>query len=118
MRPFSKFGAIWRKMLGVIPVPPPNYTPAGMPATTVALLLSKAGVKFDKVYIQHEIVFHESVIDAIKGALLPAIRNEDIRALVIQALAGLEHHPAETEAVAKKPGVEQRPCPNQDRGNI
>jgi len=100
---------MWRDMakkLGVIPAPPQTDTSAEKLAKTVALLQSKSGLEFDKVYLQHEIVFHQSVIDAIKGMLLPAIKNEQFRELVNQALPGFEHHLAETRALAKKLGVE------------
>lgn len=99
----------WRdlaKKLGVIPAPPPNDTSAQKLAQTVALLQSKSGPEFDKVYLKHEIAFHGSVIDAIKSKLLPAIGIEEFRVLVKQALPGFEHHLAETKAVAKKLGVE------------
>lgn len=99
---------MWRdlaKKMGVIPAPPQHDATADNLAKTVALLQSKSGVEFDKIYLQHEIVFHQSVIDAIKGTLLPAIQNEGFRALVKQALPGFEHHLAETKAVAKKLGI-------------
>lgn len=100
---------MWRdlaKKLGVIPSPPQNNTSVEKLAQSVALLQSKSGREFDKVYLQHEIIFHQSVIDAIKITLLPAIKNEQFRVLVNQALPGFEHHLAETKAVAKKLGVE------------
>lgn len=98
----------WRdlaKKLGVIPAPPQNDTSAAKLAKTVALLQSKSGAEFDKAYLRHEMIFHQTVIDAIKGTLLPAIKDEQFRALVKQALPGFEHHLAETRVVAKKLGV-------------
>lgn len=99
----------WRdlaKKLSIIPTPPANDDIAAKLAKTVALLQSKSGAEFDKAYLKHEIMFHQSVIDAIKTTLLPAIKNEEFKALVIQALPAFEHHLAETKAVAKKLGVE------------
>ena len=98
----------WRnlaKKLGIVPAPPQNDATANKLAKSVALLQSKSGTEFDKIYLQHEIAFHQSVIDAIKSTLLPAIQNEEFRALVNRALPGFEHHLAETRAVAKKLGV-------------
>lgn len=98
----------WRdlaKKLGVVPAPPANDTSAQKLAQSVALLQSKSGPEFDRVYLEHEIAFHGSVIDAIKSKLLPAIQNDEFRALVTQALPGFEHHLAETKAVAKKIGI-------------
>ncbi len=100
----------WRglaKKLGIIPTPPSADSSAANLAKTVTLLQSKSGAAFDKVYLQHEIAFHQSVIDAVKNSLLPAIKNEEFKELVIQALPAFEHHLAETKAVAKKLGIEK-----------
>jgi len=99
----------WRDLarkLGVIPKPPQNDTRAEALAKTVAQLQAKSGTEFDTVYLRHEMAFHQDVIDAIKGRLLPAIRNEQFRALVSKALPAFEHHLAETRSVAKALGVE------------
>lgn len=98
----------WRDMaknLGIIPAPPESDLSAERLAKMVALLQSKSGAEFDKVYLQHEIEFHQSVIDAIKGTLLPAIKNEQFRALVNQALPAFEMHLAHTKMVANKLGI-------------
>lgn len=100
----------WRdlaKKLGVIPAPPHADSSATELAKTVNLLQSKSGPEFDKVYLQHEIVFHQSVISAIKKTLLPAIQNEEFKELVSQTLPGFEHHLAETKAVARKLGIKE-----------
>ncbi len=99
----------WRdlaKKLGIIPTPPSDDASAERLAKTVALLQSKSGAEFDKAYLKHELVFHQSVIEAIKGTLLPAIKNEQFRTLVTQALPAFEHHLAHTKVVAKKLGVQ------------
>lgn len=93
------------KKLGIIPVPPPGDTSATELAKMVNLLQSKSGSEFDQVYLQHEIVFHQSVIDAIKTTLLPAIRNTEFKGLVTQVLPGFEHHLAATQAAARKLGI-------------
>ena len=33
------------------------------------------GAAFDHAFLQHEVAFHRSVIDAVSTTLLPAIRN-------------------------------------------
>lgn len=99
----------WRdlaKQLGIIPSPPEKDMSAEKLAQMVALLQSKSGAEFDKVYLQHELAFHQSVIDAIKSTLLPAIQNERFRALVNQALPAFEMHLAHTKMVAKELGIE------------
>lgn len=91
--------------LNIIPTPPDNDASAADHAKTVALLQSKSGAEFDKAYLQHEIAFHQSVIDAVKGTLLPAIGNAEFISLIKKVLPGFEHHLTETKAVAKKLGV-------------
>ncbi len=101
----QQMGRDLAKKLGVVPVPPDNDTSAENQAKTVALLQSKSGGEFDKAYLQHEIKFHQSVIDAIRGTLLPAIENDEFKALVNKVLPGFEHHLDETRAAATKLGI-------------
>jgi len=101
----QQMGRDLAKKLGVIPVPPDNDTSAENQAKTVALLQSKSGREFDTAYLQHEIAFHQSVIEAIKGSLLPAIQNEEFKALVKKVLPGFVHHLTETKAAARKLGI-------------
>ncbi len=93
--------------LGIIPTPPDNDDSAEKLARMVALLQTKSGVDFDRAYLQHEVTFHQSVVDAVKTTLLPAVKNEQLRALINKVLPGFEHHLAETKAAAKKFGIEK-----------
>jgi putative membrane protein len=91
--------------LKIVPTPPDNDTSAADLARAVALLQSKTGAEFDKAYLQYEVAFHQSVVDAIKGTLLPAIKNDELRNLMKSVLPGFEQHLAATRAVARKRGV-------------
>ncbi len=91
--------------LGVVPTPPDDDKSAENQAKTVALLQSKSGGEFDKAYLLHEIKFHQSVIDAIRGTLLPAIENGEFRAFVNKVLPGFEHHLTETKVAANNLGI-------------
>lgn len=102
----QQMGRDLAKQLGIIPTPPDNDTSITSQAKAVAMLQSKSGTDFDKAYLKHEIAFHQSVITAIKGTLLPAIKSEQFKALVTKVLPGFEHHLAATKAAAKKLGVE------------
>jgi len=93
------------KKLGIVPTPPANDQSAKNLAETVSMLQSKSGREFDTVYLRHEVKFHQSVIDAIKKTLLPAISDAEFRALVEKLIPGFEHHLAETKAMADKLGV-------------
>ena len=91
--------------LNIIPTPPDGDTSIMTQAKAISELQSKRGADFDKAYLLHEIAFHQSVIDAIKGTLLPAISNPELKALFLNVLPGFEHHLAETKAAAKKLGI-------------
>lgn len=102
----QQMGRDLAKKLGIIPTPPDSDTSVAEHAKAVAFLQSKSGPEFDKAYLQQETAFHQSVIDAVKGTLLPAIKNSELRNLVKSVLPGFEHHLAATKAAARKMGVE------------
>ncbi len=102
----QQMGRDLAKKLKIIPTPPDNDTSVEDHAKAVAFLQSKTGAEFDKAYLKHEVAFHQSVVDAIKTTLLPAISNGELKALVKKVLPGFEHHLAETKTLAKKFGVE------------
>jgi len=53
------------------------------------------GPEFDKAYIDHEVTYHEQVIDAIDKTLIPNAKNEELKALIVGVrpafVAHLEH---------------------------
>jgi putative membrane protein len=101
----QQMGRDLAKKLKLMPTPPDNDTSVADCALVVALLRSKTGADFDKAYLQYEVTFHQSVVDAVKGTLLPAIKNDELRNLMNTVLPGFEHHLAATKAVAMKMGV-------------
>ena len=101
----QQMGRDLAKKLQLMPTPPDNDTSVADCARVVALLQSKSGAEFDTAYLQHEVAFHQSVVDAINGTLLPAVRNPELRALMRTVLPGLERHLSATKAVAVKMGV-------------
>lgn len=102
----QQLGRDLAKKLNIVPTPPRNDTSVADHANTVALLQSKSGVEFDRAYLKHEIAFHQSVIDAVRGTLLPAIKNSEFKKLVKDVLPGFEHHLAASRTAARKLGVE------------
>ena len=63
------------------------------------------GAAFDKAYIDHEVTYHEQVIDAIDKTLIPSAQNADLKALLVAvrpAFVGhLEHAKMIQTALAK-----------------
>jgi putative membrane protein len=71
-------------------------------ADAIASLRAKSGAEFDRAFLRHEAAFHKSVIDAIEGTLLPAIRNEELRALVVKVAPAFEAHMLAAQNLEKK----------------
>jgi putative membrane protein len=53
------------------------------------------GADFDRAYIDHEVMYHQSVIDALDNTLIPNAKNEELKALLVNTrpafVAHLEH---------------------------
>jgi putative membrane protein len=80
------------KKLGVTPTPPKNDNSAAEQAKTMTMLRSKHGADFDKAYLDHEVAFHKAVIDAVNQTLLPAIQNQELKALVVKVAPAFQAH--------------------------
>ncbi|NOY63292.1 MAG: DUF4142 domain-containing protein [Gammaproteobacteria bacterium] len=93
--------------LGIVPTPPVNDKAAQEHAKTIAMLQNRSGSDFDRAYLLHEVKFHAGAIDAVKTVLLPALKNEAFRALILKVAPGFESHLAMTKALAKKMGYSQ-----------
>jgi putative membrane protein len=61
----------------------------------VAQLKSLNGAAFDKAYIDHEVTYHQQVIDALDKTLIPGAKNAELKALLVKTrptfVAHLEH---------------------------
>ena len=53
------------------------------------------GAAFDKAYIEHEIAYHQQVLDALDKTLIPSAKNDELKALLVKVrpafVAHLEH---------------------------
>jgi len=101
----QQMGRDLAKKLAVIPTPPEGDSSIIDSAKAVATLQSKRGAEFDRAYLRHEVSFHQAVVDAIRGTLLPAAGAPELRTLMTTVLPGFEHHLAATKAAAMKMGV-------------
>jgi putative membrane protein len=58
-------------------------------------LQSLKGAAFDKAYIEHEVAYHEQVLDAVDKTLVPNAKNEELKGLIVKVrpafVAHLEH---------------------------
>jgi len=61
----------------------------------LANLKKLKGGSFDKAYVDHEVAYHEAVIDALDKTLIPSAKNEELKALLVKVrpafVAHLEH---------------------------
>jgi putative membrane protein len=61
----------------------------------LAHLKTLSGAAFDKAYVDHEVVYHQQVIDALDNTLIPGATNAELKALLIKVrpafVAHLEH---------------------------
>jgi putative membrane protein len=64
-------------------------------AKNVAALEALSGAAFDKAYIDHEVAYHQQVIDALDKTLIPGAQNAELKALLVKVrpafVAHLEH---------------------------
>jgi putative membrane protein len=94
--------------LRVTPTPPKDDKGTEAHAKAMASLRSKTGAEFDRAFLQHEAEFHKSVIDALQNTLLPAIRNEELRALVVKVAPAFQAHMLAAKGLEKKLAADSR----------
>lgn len=78
--------------------PEANPTSASLTAggkENIKKLRGLKGAEFDRAYIDNEILYHQTVIDAIDKTLIPNAKNSELKALLINVrpafVAHLEH---------------------------
>lgn len=61
----------------------------------VANLKTLKGAAFDKAYVDHEVAYHQAVLDAVDTTLIPNATNGELKALLVKVrpafVAHLEH---------------------------
>jgi putative membrane protein len=80
------------KKLGVTPTAPKDFALAADHDQAMKTLNSTSGKAFDRAYLEHEVAYHKAVIDAVKGTLLPATQNAELKALQIKIAPAFEAH--------------------------
>jgi putative membrane protein len=78
--------------------PEPNATSASLKKggdENVAALRKLSGAAFDKAYVDHEVTYHQAVLDALDQTLIPSAKNTELKALMVKVrpafVAHLEH---------------------------
>ena len=61
----------------------------------VAALKALKGAAFDRAYVDHEVAYHQAVLDAVDKTLIPNAKNAELKALLLKVrpafVAHLEH---------------------------
>jgi putative membrane protein len=80
------------KRLGVTPTPPKDDQGARDHAVAMQRLRELKGAAFDRAFLAHEVAFHQAVIGAVQTTLLPAIRNAEVKELVVKVAPAFQAH--------------------------
>jgi putative membrane protein len=64
-------------------------------AENVKNLSALKGAAFDRAYVEHEVAYHQQVLDALDKTLIPSAQNAELKALLVKVrtafVAHLEH---------------------------
>ena len=91
------------KKLKVTPTPPgKDFALYVDHVAIMKTLRSSKGKAFDRAYIDHEVSYHQSVIDAVTNQLLPATKNAELKALEEKVAPNFVAHLAAAKEVQKK----------------
>jgi putative membrane protein len=80
------------KSLNVTPTPPRDFALAKAHVAAMRSLRALSGTAFDRAFLQHEVDFHNAVIDAVTNTLLPAIQNAQVKDLVTKVAPAFVAH--------------------------
>jgi len=71
----------------------------------VTALKKLSGAAFDRAYVDHEVAYHQTVLDAMDNTLIPNAKNAELKALLVRVrpafVAHLEHAKEIRAALAK-----------------
>ena len=64
-------------------------------------LRAKSGKAFNKAYIDNEVAYHQAVIDAVEGLLIPEAENAELKSLLQSVVPALKTHLEHAQMVQK-----------------
>jgi putative membrane protein len=95
-------GRALAKSLNVTPTPPSGSTLAKAHVEAMRSLRKAHGAAFDRAFLQHEVDFHNAVIDAVTTTLLPAIQNAEVKDLVTKVAPAFAAHRDRAQSLLKQ----------------
>jgi putative membrane protein len=69
-----------------------------------AKLKKLKGAEFDKAYVDHEVDYHQQVLDAIDKTLVPSAKNEELKALIVKVRPAIAAHLDHAKMLQSKMG--------------
>ncbi|HKO79315.1 MAG TPA: DUF4142 domain-containing protein [Chitinophagaceae bacterium] len=64
-------------------------------------LLAKSGETFNKAYVDNEVAYHQAVINAVEGLLIPETDNAELKELLQNIVPALKAHLGHAEMLQK-----------------
>jgi putative membrane protein len=61
-------------------------------ADNIGSLKTRKGGEFDKAYVDHEVVYHQQVLDAIDKVLIPGAQNAELKGLITKVRPAIAAH--------------------------
>ena len=58
----------------------------------MAALKKRKGKEFDKAYVDHEVTYHQQVLDAIDKTLIPSAKNAELKDLITKVRPAIAAH--------------------------
>jgi putative membrane protein len=85
-------GALAKK-LGVTPADSETSAALKKGATeNMASLKKLSGAAFNKAYVDHEVAYHQQVLDAIDKVLIPSAQNAELKGLIEKVRPAIQAH--------------------------
>jgi len=75
--------------------PEPNPTSASLQQggdQNLSTLKGLSGSAFDRAYVDHEVSYHQAVIDAVDKTLIPSAQNAELKALLVKVRPTFQAH--------------------------
>ena len=75
--------------------PEPNATSESLKKggdENLAKLKTLSGAAFDKAYVDHEVSYHEAVLNALDKTLIPSAQNAELKALLVKVRPAFQAH--------------------------
>ena len=71
----------------------------------VAALKKLKGKAFDRAYVDHEVAYHQAVLDAIDKTLIPNAKNAELKALIEKVRPAIDAHLQHAKMMQSKMGA-------------